>query len=83
MDKEVTINAIVEIDDFGGIGHYEAKVDFQTAILMMNSDIVTIRGRSYRVKYKEVDSSGTVNFYSDEVKRENSESLKIEEIENS
>ena len=82
MGKEVIINVIVKINDLGGIGQYDAIVDYQTAMLMMNSDIVTIRGRSYRVKYKEVDSSGKVNFYSEEVKREDLETLKISDIEN-
>lgn len=81
MEKKVTVCVIVSINTLGGTGHYEDEVDFQTALLMMNSDVVTIRERSYRVKYKEVDSRGNVNFYSVEIKRDDSDILKTSDIE--
>ena len=81
MGEEVTVYIIAKFSELGGTSHYDEKVDFQTALLMMNSDVVTLNKRSYRVKYKEVNSQGDVTFYSVEIKPEDGEALRIDDIE--
>ena len=80
MSGDVKVYAITEFG-LGARGSSEGIVDFKTAQLMMEADIVRISNKSYRVKYKEVTEDGKINFYSEEIIRKSFSELKLSEIE--
>lgn len=80
MKEEIKVYAITGFGEVGR-GFYEGIVDFETAQLMINADIVRIANKPYRVKYREVTEKGNINFYSEEVICENPQELRISEIE--
>ena len=80
MSGAVKVYAITEFG-LGARGSSEGIVDFQTAQLMMDADIIRISNKSYRVKYKEVTECGKINFYSEEIIRKSFTELKLSEIE--
>lgn len=81
MSENIKVYAITEFG-LGGRGSVEGIVDFQTAQLMMSSDIVRIGNKPYRVKYREVEENGNINFYSEEINAKKSYELNISDIEN-
>ena len=80
MSGDVKVYAITEFG-LGARGSSEGTVDFQTAQLMMEADIVRISNKSYRVKYREVTEGGKINFYSEEIISKSFSGLKLCEIE--
>jgi hypothetical protein len=80
MDKKVKVNAIYEFG-IGGRGSRETEVDYQTAQLMVNADVITIEGTSFKVKYVEVTDKDIINFYVSEIKKSTNEELSINHIE--
>jgi hypothetical protein len=80
MDKKVKVNAIYEFG-IGGRGSHETEVDYQTAQLMVNADVITIERSSFKVKYVEVTDKNIINFYVSEIKKSTNEELSINHIE--
>ena len=61
QEKDVVIS--INTTWSGGFGRREYSVTYNTAQLMMQADFLRAGNRSYRVKSKQVDTSGCIDFY--------------------
>ncbi|WP_121614805.1 hypothetical protein [Virgibacillus halodenitrificans] len=66
MENEVLIS-INTTFGIGGLGRHEHAVEFETAQLMMNADIIQADNQSYKVKNKVVNLNGSIDFYVEQI----------------
>ncbi|PEL13779.1 hypothetical protein [Bacillus sp. AFS017336] len=63
------IDVIVYSVDSGNEIKYIEQVTGTVALMMLNSHIVQIQNKSFKVKQSEVKTDGTLIFYAEEVKQ--------------
>lgn len=69
--KRLSVSAITRINTVGagGISITDGDADIDTVKLMMESDFVTIRGKTIKVTAVEITDVGHVKFYGQEVRK--------------
>lgn len=69
MKKEIPISINTKFG-IGGSGRTETAVSFERAQLMMQADCIEMQNQIYKIKHKVVSENGFIDFYCEEVERE-------------